>query len=96
MFNNTLILFQIAQEVLVKAQALNPLVKITADTDSPASKVQTFFKKFTIVVATCIKTDLLLKIDRTCRASKVKLIYGDVFGFFGYSVSDFQDHEYYE
>lgn len=88
--------FQIAEEVLVKAQALNPLVKITADTESPASKDQSFFKKFNIIVATGIKTDLLLKVDKTCRANKIKLIFGDVFGMFGYSVADFQDHDYYE
>lgn len=88
--------FQIAEEVLVKAQALNPLVKISADTESPAAKDQTFFKKFTIIVATAIKTDLLLKIDKICRSKKIKLIYGDVFGMFGYSVADFQDHDYFE
>lgn len=87
---------KIAEEVLIKAQMLNPLVEIKADTDSPSSKDSSFFKDFTIIVATCIKTDLLLKIDKVCRANNVKLIYGDVFGSFGYSVADFQDHDYHE
>ncbi|XP_074025647.1 SUMO1 activating enzyme subunit 1 [Leptinotarsa decemlineata] len=87
---------KIADEVLLKGRALNPLVKIKVDTDSPASKDQSFFKKFTIIIATGIKTDLLLKIDKICRANNVKLIFGDVFGFFGYSVADFQEHNYFE
>ncbi|KAJ8916730.1 hypothetical protein NQ315_013934 [Exocentrus adspersus] len=87
---------KIAKEVLVKAQALNPLVKITADTDAPSSKDPTFFEKFTIIVATGIKTDLLLKIDKICRSKDIKLICGDVFGTFGYSLSDFQTHDYFE
>ncbi|CAG9823641.1 unnamed protein product [Phaedon cochleariae] len=87
---------KIAEEVLLKAQALNPLVKIVADTDSPSSKDQSFYKNFTIIVATSIKSDLLLKIDKTCRANNVQLIFGDVFGTFGYCVADFQEHEYHE
>ncbi|XP_060517388.1 SUMO-activating enzyme subunit 1 [Cylas formicarius] len=85
---------KIAEEVLIKAQALNPLVKLSADTSAPAEKEAFFFESFTIIVATGIKTDLLFKIDRICRANKIKLIAGDVFGSFGYSVNDFQDHHY--
>lgn len=92
----TVWLFQIAEEVLIKAQALNPLVKIISYTDSPSSKDLKFFEKFTIIVATGIKTDLLLKIDKTCRAKNIKLICGDVFGMFGYSLADFQEHDYFE
>lgn len=87
---------QIAEEVLIKARALNPLVKITSDSDPPSSKDLKFFEQFTIIVATGIKTDLLLKIDKTCRAKNVKLICGDVFGAFGYSLADFQEHDYFE
>ncbi|VEN34947.1 unnamed protein product [Callosobruchus maculatus] len=75
---------------------LNPLVKISADTDAPTSKDLTYFKKFTIIVATGIKSDLLLKIDKICRSEKIKLIFGDTFGMFGYTVSDFEKHIYYE
>lgn len=71
-------------------------MKITADVDDPTSKNLSFFEKFTIVIATGIKSGFLLKIDKVCRSKNVKLISGDVFGMFGYSLSDFQDHEYYE
>lgn len=89
-------MLQIAEEVLIKAQALNPLVKISSDTDSPSSKDLKYFEHFTIIIATGIKTDLLLKIDKICRSKNVKLICGDVFGTFGYSLADFQEHDYFE
>ncbi|CAG9759585.1 unnamed protein product [Ceutorhynchus assimilis] len=85
----------IAEEFIIKAQLLNPLVKLTADTSDPTKKDAKFFEGFTMVVATRIKTDFLMKIDQICRASKIKLLFGDVFGSFGYSISDFQEHEYY-
>ncbi|KAI4465828.1 ubiquitin-activating enzyme e1 [Holotrichia oblita] len=86
----------IAKSVLAKAQALNPLVKLTADSDSVDSKDEDFFKQFTIVISTKLGTDEIIKISAWCRKSNVKFISGDVFGMFGYTVSDFQDHEYYE
>lgn len=85
---------QIAEAVLKKLQALNPLVKITADTDDVASKPLSFFEKFTIVVGTRLKNSLVLKIAKTCRNAKVKFICGDVFGSFGYTYADFQNHEF--
>ncbi|KAJ8984071.1 hypothetical protein NQ317_006569 [Molorchus minor] len=87
---------RIAEEVLLKAQALNPLVKISADTDIPVSKDMKFFENFTIIVATGITTDFLLKLDKFCRSKGIQLICGDVFGMFGYSLADFQDHDYFE
>lgn len=87
---------KIAEQVLPRAQALNPLVKITVDTAPISEKSGDFFKQFTIVVATRIKFEAILKIDGFCREHNVKFIYGDVSGFFGYSVSDLQDHEYFE
>lgn len=87
---------QIVEALMPKAQAMNPLVKIVADTDDPSSKDLKFFEQFTIIAATGIKSSLLLKIDKNCRAHNVQLIYGDVFGMFGYSLADFQEHEFYE
>lgn len=79
-----------------KAQALNPLVKIIPDTDDPTSKDTKFFEKFSIIVATGIKSSLVLKIDKVCRSNNIKFICGDVFGMFGYTLADFQEHEYFE
>jgi ubiquitin-like 1-activating enzyme E1 A len=87
---------KIAEEVLPRAQSLNPLVKIATDTEPVSAKSADYFKEFTIVVATKIKFEHILKIDNVCREHSVKFIYGDVFGFFGFSVSDLQEHDYFE
>jgi hypothetical protein len=87
---------KIAEEVLPRAQSLNPLVKIATDTEPVSAKSADYFKEFTIVVATKIKFEHILKIDNVCRENSVKFIYGDVFGFFGFSVSDLQEHDYFE
>lgn len=87
---------KIAEAVLPKAQALNPLVKITADTENPYKKDKSFFENFMIIVGTGLKADLLFTLDRICRSKNIKLIVGDVFGMFGYLVADFQKHNYFE
>lgn len=71
-------------------------MKLTADTQNPSEKDVEFYKSFTIIITTIIKTDLLLKLDKICRSNNVKLISGDVFGMFGFSVADFLKHDYYE
>ena len=82
--------------MLPRAQALNPLVKLTGDTEPVAAKTSDYFKKFTMVVATRIKFDAIIKIDNYCREHNVKFLYGDIFGFFGFAVSDLQEHDYFE
>lgn len=87
---------KIAKAILIKAQALNPLVQIKADIESVSSKKGEYFAGFTMVVATRLKTDEILRIADVCRTNNVKFICGDVYGMFGYCVSDFQDHDYHE
>lgn len=79
-----------------KAQALNPLVKIVADTEDVSAKNDSYFKTFTIIIGTGLKRETMVKIDTICRPAKVQFICGDVFGMFGYSLADFNQHEYYE
>lgn len=86
---------KIAKAILPKAQALNPLVKITADTETLSSKDKDYFKNFTIIVGTGLTTEQLINIDSICRESNIKFICGDVFGMFGFSLADFQNHDYY-
>ena len=87
---------QISEAVIPKSGALNPLVKLVADTDSVDSKSKEYFAQFTLVVATGLKTDQIINISNWCRKEKVKFICGDVFGLFGFSVLDLQTHEYFE
>ncbi|KAF5299386.1 hypothetical protein FQR65_LT09427 [Abscondita terminalis] len=86
---------KIAQAVLPKAQALNPLVKITADIEPLSKKPKEYFTNFTIIVGTGLMTKQLLNIDNICREFNIKFICGDVFGMFGYTLADFQNHDYY-
>lgn len=87
---------KIVEAVLLKAQALNPLVKIIVDTEPLADKPEEYFRDFTIVVASGLKSKVIVALDLMCRKFNVQFIYGDVFGLFGYSISDFQEHNYYE
>lgn len=87
---------QIAEAVLSKAQALNPLVKISTFCETVNSKDESFYKEFTIIIATGLDKEQLLFVSKICRNNNVQLICGDVFGMFGYSLSDLQNHEYYE
>lgn len=93
---NLLLNLQIAEAVVAKAQALNPLVKITADCDKIVSKDEAFFKIFTIIIGTGLNTEQIMFLAKICRSNNIKLICGDVFGMFGYAVLDLQKHEYYE
>ncbi|KAF5288910.1 hypothetical protein FQA39_LY03789 [Lamprigera yunnana] len=95
LLNNRNIGEKIAEAVLVNAQALNPLVKITADTEPLSTKSKDYFTHFTIIVATGLKTSQLIEIDDICRESNIKFICGDVFGMFGFSLADLQTHEYH-
>lgn len=82
--------------MLIKAQALNPLVKIVVDTEHLSEKKAKFFQAFTIVVGTGLKFDSIIKINSICRENNIQFIYGDVCGMFAFSVLDLQDHDYYE
>lgn len=86
----------IAESVLIKLKALNPIVKLIADSDSLDEKDDEYFKKFTIVIGTKLSWDQIITVGDSCRKSNVKFICGDVLGMFGYTMSDFQEHEYYD
>ncbi|XP_018332792.1 SUMO-activating enzyme subunit 1 [Agrilus planipennis] len=85
-----------AQSVLLKAQSLNPLVKIVVDTNNISVKQKEYFDSFTMIVATDLKSEDILKLDNICREKKIKFICGNVYGMFGYSILDLQEHEFLE
>lgn len=81
---------------MTKAQLLNPLVKITVIKEALTTKNEDFFKKFTIIVGTGLTCEQILSLSKTCRENEIKFICGNVYGMFGYSVADFQNHQYFE
>lgn len=85
-----------AEASLERAQALNPLVKVTADTDRVDDKDDDFFTKWSVVIATECTKEQLIRISNICHKSSVKFFCADVFGFYGYTFADLQEHEFAE
>lgn len=85
-----------AEASLMRAQALNPMVQLVADTGLLEDKDEEFFKKFDVVVITEATTEQQIRIDNICRANKIKFFSADLWGMFGYSFADLQDHEFAE
>lgn len=85
-----------AQASLLRAQALNPMVEISVDTGDLAAKPDAFFGQFDVVVVTEASTKTLVRCDNACRLQGVKFFAGDVWGMFGYSFADLQEHEFAE
>lgn len=85
-----------AQASLLRAQTLNPMVEISADTGNLESKDDEYFGNFDVVVVTEASTKTLVKINNACRLKGVKFFAGDVWGMFGYSFADLQEHSFVE
>ena len=81
---------------LARAQALNPMVQLVADTGLLQDKDEAFFKGFDVVVITEASIEQQVRIDNICRANKVKFFSADLWGMFGFSFSDLQEHEFAE
>nr|CAD7458722.1 unnamed protein product [Timema tahoe] len=69
-----------AEASLSRAQELNIMVTVRADTDNVEDKSDAFFQQFNIVVATECSQNQLVRINNICRDSNVLFFCGDVFG----------------
>lgn len=85
-----------AEASLVRAQALNPKVDLKVDTGCLADKGEEFFKLFDVVVILEAFTAEQIRINNICRANKVKFYAADMWGMFGFSFVDLQEHEFVE
>ncbi|XP_011160662.1 SUMO-activating enzyme subunit 1 [Solenopsis invicta] len=85
-----------AEASLPRAQNLNPMVNINADTSKVDDKPDEYFGQFNIVCAMHCTIPQLKRINRACRKQKVKFFAGDVWGALGYVFIDLQEHEYVE
>lgn len=77
-------------------QKLNPMVKISVDTDDVAAKPDEFFHGFNVICVTCATHTVLERINKICHDKSIQFFAGDVFGYFGYMFSDLGKHEYAE
>ncbi|XP_070494474.1 SUMO-activating enzyme subunit 1 [Chironomus tepperi] len=85
-----------AEVSLLRAQALNPMVELTADTGNLSDKDEEFFKKFDVIVITEASIAEQIRIDNICRQNKIKFFAADMWGMFGFSFADLQEHEFAE
>lgn len=85
-----------AEASLLRAQALNPMVEITVDTAKLDDKPDEYFRNFDVVVVTEATRKLQIRIDNACRLMGIKFFAGDVWGTFGYSFADLQEHNFAE
>ncbi|CAI8006135.1 SUMO-activating enzyme subunit 1 [Geodia barretti] len=83
-----------AKQAVVQLQALNPNVDVLADTEPVGEKDDTFFTQFSAVCVSCSSLPFLLHINNVCRTHGIKFFCGDVWGFYGYFLSDLGEHEY--
>lgn len=85
-----------AEASRVRAQALNPMVEVKVDTEVLAEKTEEFFKQFDVVVVLEASVAEQVSIDNFCRSNNVKFYATDLWGMFGFSFVDLQDHEFVE
>ncbi|XP_078048821.1 SUMO1 activating enzyme subunit 1 [Augochlora pura] len=85
-----------AEASLQRAQNLNSMVDIKADTSNIDEKPDTYFSNFNVVCATECTITQLKRINKICRDHNVKFFCGDVWGTVGYTFADLIEHEYAE
>lgn len=85
-----------AEASLARAQALNPMVELKVDTMKLSEKDEEFFKSFDVVVILEASSAEQVRINNLCRANNVKFYAADMWGMFGYSFIDLQEHEFAE
>ncbi|XP_055640872.1 SUMO-activating enzyme subunit 1 [Toxorhynchites rutilus septentrionalis] len=85
-----------AEASLGRAQQLNPMVELKADKGELSKKSNDYFKNFDVVCIIAAPTLELLRIDEACREAGVKFFAADLWGMFGYSFADLQEHNFAE
>ncbi|XP_012264826.1 SUMO-activating enzyme subunit 1 [Athalia rosae] len=85
-----------AEASLERAQSLNPMVDVVADTESVDKKEDSYFSNFDVVCASQCSITQLKRINSLCRKYNVKFFAGDVWGMFGYTFADLGTHEFVE
>ncbi|KAF7659427.1 hypothetical protein LDENG_00298140 [Lucifuga dentata] len=86
-----------AQASLERAQHLNPMVEVCADSERAEDKPDDFFLQFDAVCLTGCSRDLMVRVDQLCSQRNIKVFCGDVYGYYGYMFINLgQEHNYVE
>lgn len=79
-----------------RAQNLNLMVKVDADTSNVDDKPDKYFSNFDVVCAIQCTITQIKRINEACRKRNVKFFSGDVWGMLGYTFADLIVQEYAE
>ena len=85
-----------AEASVLRVQALNPMVEIVTDTENLSAKGEDFFKTFDVVCVLEAPIEELIRVNKICREHCIKFFSSDLWGMFGYSFADLQEHEFAE
>ncbi|MCL4121462.1 UNVERIFIED_CONTAM: hypothetical protein GTU68_047624, partial [Idotea baltica] len=81
---------------LERAQALNPMVKVTAETFTLDELPEKYLEQFSVVCVCGGTKDQIISINNKCRENGSIFFTGEVFGAHGYCFFDLIDHSYVE
>ncbi|XP_041663849.1 SUMO-activating enzyme subunit 1 [Cheilinus undulatus] len=80
-----------------RAQNLNPMVEVHADSGRIEDKADDFFLSFDAVCLTGCSKDLMVRVDQLCSQNKTMFFSGDVYGYYGYMFCNLgPEHNYVE
>ncbi|XP_014276076.1 SUMO-activating enzyme subunit 1 [Halyomorpha halys] len=77
-----------------RAQNLNPLVSVQADSQLVSEKSDEFFYDFEVVVSCSQDLAQNIRIDNVCRSRSIPFIAAGDYGTFGFSFYDYCEHTY--
>lgn len=83
-----------AEASLQRAQNLNPMVTVTADSSQLEDKVDSYFMNFDVVCAVECTITQIRRLNIICQKENIKFFVGDVWGMFGYTFADLNIHEF--
>eukprot|EP01080_Neovahlkampfia_damariscottae_P011614 gene11614-4856_t len=83
-----------AEVCLENLQKLNPLVKLSINTDSLYSKDEKFFSNFDIVLLTNTTLNEQIRVNNICRKNNILFLSADSFGLYSIFFQDLLDFDY--
>ena len=87
---------QRAEASVERAQRLNPMVSVTAQTGSSTDLTEEQVAHYDVLVATGCPDAELTRLNALCRRRGVLFLAGDVYGFYGFMFADLGRHEFAE
>lgn len=77
-----------------RAQLLNPMVEVTAESGKPEDKSDDFYTNFTVICVTNCSKAQACRINRIARQHGISFFASDIFGFVSFIFADLGEHHY--